>query len=1503
MRKRYFSFLMLLFSLTTMFWSGNAFAADPPEADYEAALLTIKDGGVYYICTEVDGVKYYMTYDGNLYADEDSRQLFLFTKVTTDGNYKANSFKVFGDTYFSNPEHDSYTDDIFTDKYIHTNKDGRSPWENQVFFLNSDGKYAVRATNCTPASSSWNHVGSAFWTVKTDEAEQVYATYGYEPQYVWTLEAPVGKEEIRTILNNIYVKYENQATEDVDEPSDAVPMGEGPGQYSDWDTWRKFKELLDKVSVLVDKLLNEEDYEPALDPDCPNADGCNAWAAAADSMWNKIVDSEVPYKIPQDGYYRIYSQIRYKRDVPVLDPETGEDTGTTKTVYANKALLASFDPNYPNEVMYGTVKKDRANFVWKLTQHGDSIQIQNAGMGTYLSMASDEEDKPVLTDDPEKMSHIVFDFCEYGFVEYGDGEEADEYEAPVFNIRLAHNPRHDGYYLHQLGHSNGKDSNKDLSMCFWWSTYGEAIYSSEGGASEYWLEPVSDEEAAELIEAFGPIINHDLLVQKNNELRAEVLQALTTAKDVIKEKQITSGSQMTSPFSYNDITGGTDGGNLSDGVLIDGDKSTYWHSDYSGGAPEGDHYIQLSGMQNLSGNCELYIWQRTADNDHPAEFVLYGSNDAEAEDENWVELVTLPIKNVASGEEYTTPVFKIETPYEFIRVACTHQSPSDRGFWHAAELQLLTVRDNPNSQFAALGEVATNLDRVYNENCAVADADVTPELLAALEEAYKAFLGAMVDPTELRNAMAKYENTTIAVVEGDNPGQWSNTEIANEFDKLYAEVKAYDKAGRYTALQNHKYAVMLKAMAKGVNEQVNGIKTDTWYRFMFPTEEMYDKYNFSKAGASPKSSYEGQPYQWGNYVVAGEMQYEEVQKEDDPTKTEQKLVDVVACKAEDIREGETGLFFIEDDLIDDKDASLFRFIERPQEEADYTPLMQDVKDNVLMALDMSTTFTKGEALITDASQLSSNASDPSEGLHIEYLVDGKPATFWHSDYHKKFLEPPYLQVALNEPVSGLIQIDVTRRQGAASGHVVRMYVQGSTDAENWTNVGYIETPFANQNESVTSLPLLLNGSYSYLRFTMTNRYGTDGGSNIEFDPFAEITSADDYNKLFTYWHAAEFQIYPVKANAELSDKGQAMMEAFVAANKIVLKDATAEDLATLSQAYRAYQSEFNTAAGRDVLPNGMEKAPASYAIQNKATGLFINAKDPNNNNVLLKTVPTIFKYEALGYDRNLLRGSKINGTSVNNLHSQNSNHRLVTWSSTEPSSNSALVIREAGAVEPSAFSFYKNIKPGKIMTWCNTVTLANEGDGKAYIGLGKYTNDEGQAFLALKEVETILAGQPAFYIYGDTTKYYKDENDEEAMKFTIPEDTELAFEPSYTVNGFEGTLQDHSLSPEEIYFSANHPVCIASTGYYIAGTSVVLSIGAVTDVDPEADYDFSICLNGTADEATGIKDVSAVVKKISEPGNVYSIDGKFLRSNATLNSLKALGKGTYILNGVKVVVK
>ena len=81
-----------------------------------------------------------------------------------------------------------------------------------------------------------------------------------------------------------------------------------------------------------------------------------------------------------------------------------------------------------------------------------------------------------------------------------------------------------------------------------------------------------------------------------------------------------------------------------------------------------------------------------------------------------------------------------------------------------------------------------------------------------------------------------------------------------------------------------------------------------------------------------------------------------------------------------------------------------------------------------------------------------------------------------------------------------------------------------------------------------------------------------------------------------------------------------------------------------------------------------------------------------------------------------------------------------------------------------------------------------------------------------------------------------------------------------------------------------------------------LSVCPIFNPDEE-DFDFSILLGAEADKADGVKNISTALEKISQPGNVYSMDGKLLRSGATLNSLKSLGRGMYILNGVKVVVK
>lgn len=1488
-----------------MFSPSNVFADDPPKSEYDAAMASITDGS-YYIVTEVNGTKWYVTQGGSLTDDKDVAYLFAISKVSGGALYDVGlNIDPGNNQHFSNTTLSNNLAVLHPDPKVfrQDGSNNRNDWERQVPFMNEEGLIAIRSCNTAYGTSSWSDAGRAFWTYDIADPEFGIPEpcYSYDPAYVWKFELPAEKDQLYMLLNGTYMSYEQQAYDDIDEPT-SITLGTEFGELSDVDTWRKFKTQLDGLSDLLMNFL-DEDYDPATDPNCPDLDGANALKAQLDSMWQKILDSEVPYKIPQDGYYRIMTRMRYYTENNITDPETGEILDTERT-YVSKAALASYDKNYQDKVMFGTLKENMANQVWKLTQVGDSILMQNVGMGTYPNIES--SDRMLMTNDETKISHVVFDYAANDVVDLSDD---DQDFRDIFYIRLASDPRHAGRYLHQNGHSRGKDSHKDLDMGFWKDTYGMgAIYETDGGTSEWYLEPVPEEDIAALVEAFQPILHHDILVQDNQELRDEVAAAIEDSKDIIREDMITAAAQLSSPNS--DEAEGTNIGNL-----IDNDGGTFWHTSWHGSNQEPQmvynegsyHYLEISGMEKMVGNCDFYFRQRNgADNDHPAEIMLFGANDPEAADEEWVALSTITIPNVGNGAENHVP-FTVAEAYPYVRLIVTKVKKQDgsdmehRTYWHAAEIQISTVKDNPNSRFVALGEIATNLVDALNENLAIDDADIEFKDYEKLLQAYELFKGGLVDPTELRNALAKYAKVTEGVVEGTEPGQWASTDVAKAYDKLYAEAKAYEASGKYTPEQIHKYAAMLKAMSKSVAEQVNGVKTGTWYRIMFPTEEMYDKYGFDKSPADKTSLRDDQSIMMGTFVAPA---YEVTEEEAAPTEEDPDAVaNVTHLEAyeKDAVSDASRLFFMADDEIEDKDLSQFRFIERPQETADYVGLFSEVMENTAVALDLSTTYTKGEALITDVKQLSSNASDEAEGKNLNDLIDGNPSTFWHSDWHQKARVQPYLQVALNEPVSGLIQVDLVRR-GNDFGHIVRMFVQGSNDAENWTNIGHFTTPYGAPGEAVSSPAIDLGGTYSYLRFTITRRAGNDN----EFDPFQEITSASPYDKDggWTYFHTAEFQLYPVTADKEPSATAKELQSTFTELNKVVniYKNPTAEQFATAKKAYSAYQNEFNTSVGKAVLPNGAEKAASQYAIQNKANGMFIHSTDGNSNDLFLKLTPTFFRYSSPGYERSLLNGVNLNGSGTNNLHGGETNRRLCTWTSAEAYSNSALVIREVEAAEPSEFTFNMSIKTGEIYDFCTPVAITNKGEGVAYTGLGKYTDNEGIEYLALKKVETVEAGAPAFYILADTTQYDPDpEVEAELVPFTMAAEPEFKLVGD-TINGFMGCLVNHTLGVNDIYFDDNYASSVGKTGYYQAAPCVVVDIELCPEVDPTAEYDFSICLSGE-DVVDGVKDVASVIKKISQPGDVYSVDGKLLKQGATLNNLNSLGKGMYILNGVKVLVK
>jgi len=1490
MRKRYLFLLMLLFPLATMFSSGKAHAADPDKALYDAAIAAITNGA-YYITTDVNGEKYFITQEGGLTSEKEYAYLFPVSQVTGGALYDVGFLIDPGNnTHFSNTTLTDNKADLHYGSFRQDGGNNRADWERQVLYMNEEGKVAIRSCNTAFGESSWADAGRAFWTWEIADPEDEFAmptpAYTYDPAFIWSFELPAPVESIFIVVKALYNDYEVQFYEDVDNPDpENVNMGTEFGQLSDWETWRKFKAILDTNYDLMAR-MEAEGYDYDSDPDAPTLDEVNATRAAVDSMWQVILNSEVPYKVPQDGYYRILTRMRYYT----------EDAETLERTYVNKGMLASFDINYPDKAMWGTLRRDRANYVWKLTQHGDSISMYNVGMENYVSFDTSDS-RLRLTKDEAKVSHVVFDYAANTKVDIDDFTQADR---DIFYIRLASAPRHNGEYVHQLNHGRGKDSHKDQELCFWSETYnmGE-IEETDGGTSEWYLEPVSEEEVEQLIKEFAPIRNHDVLVQQNQELRNTIANAIEEAKDPIKTDFITSASQLSSPNS--DEAEGTNIGNL-----IDNDGGTFWHTSWHSSnndikmAYEGVdyHYLAISGMEKMVGNCNLYFRQRNgADNDHPAEVAIFGAADPETDDADWTLMATLTIPKVGNGDENNVS-FTVTEGYPYLRLIVTKVKKNDgsdmehRTYWHAAEIHLSTIEENPNSQFIILGEVSTNLVNALEANKAIADEAITLADYEKLLSAYEAFKAAIVDPTELRNALAKYAKVTEGVVEGTEPGQWADTTVPKAYDALYAEAKAYNEAGRYTAEQIHKYAELLKAMSKSVDEQANGVKTGVWYHIMFPTEEMYDAYGFDKSGAGKSDLVVEQEYQWGNFVAAAELIEEEGEADGEGNPTTIKRLETLS--KDDISDV-TRLFFMNKEEIEDDAVSLFRFVPRAGD--DFTATFNNAMENSAMALGMATSYVRGSALITDKAQLSSNASDEAEGTNIGALIDGNKGTFWHRDWHQRVLAPHYLQVAFKDPVSGTIQVDITRRNNDF-GHIEHMFIQGSQDGESWTNIGYMAVPYESPNEEVTSPAIDLNGSYNYLRFTLTRRSGLD----IEMDPFAVITDKNQYQVDYTYFHAAEFQIYPVKLDKEISDNAKTLQEIYNGASKVVniYREPTAEQVAVVALAYKAFQDEFNAAEGKAILPNVSDKPAPTYALQNKATGMFINAAGSNSNDTFLKLTPTFFSYKALGYERSLMHGKNINGADCTYLHSGNNTHRLCTWDASTAGSNSGLVIREVEAVEPAEFNFHLSIKVGEIYDFCAPVTITNKDEGVAYTGIGKYTDEDGIEFLALKRTETIEAGQPAFYILEDTTMYEVDA-DPELVAFSMPAEPEFKLEGD-TINGFIACLVNHDLGANDIFFDHCYASCAGKTGFYQPAPCVVVDLGIVREVEPNGEYDFAICLSGE-DVVDGIKDVKTAVAKISQPGDVYSVDGKLLKSNATLNSLNSLGKGMYILNGVKVLVK
>ncbi len=303
---------------------------------------------------------------------------------------------------------------------------------------------------------------------------------------------------------------------------------------------------------------------------------------------------------------------------------------------------------------------------------------------------------------------------------------------------------------------------------------------------------------------------------------------------------------------------------------------------------------------------------------------------------------------------------------------------------------------------------------------------------------------------------------------------------------------------------------------------------------------------------------------------------------------------------------------------------------------------------------------------------------------------------------------------------------------------------------------------------------------------------------------------------------------------------------------------------------------------------------SAYLLQNKATGLFVKAAGTSGA-VRLNVQPSVFNTRAVGYGLNVIASRNlVGGIKENYLHGQKSNNVLVTWDASAPGSASAMYIEEAGDVEADfANTANVGIKYGAVNAFCYPFEVSEIADGQAW----GVTSVEGNKISLCQINGAINAGRPFIYINGETEDYDA-EAEAEPVAFTF--NTNAIVTEAQNDGALKGTFSTLKIDRGDVYCKDNALVVnkvgkddIMVTYTYVNANSAY--IAGETPFDPQAELE--VVWDENAEDG-----VQTALQNVVKSGIIYTLDGR-VAGKGNLNNVKNLGRGIYILNGTKVVVK
>jgi len=202
-------------------------------ANYFRALTSVETGKEYVVTTTVGGTKYYLTTGGKLTASDMDAGIFLVQKGQSGAYNRSFSFtwKNGSTTYtFTNSSQNKGADGTFsTDNNILSCAVRNNAYDCPVLLLNSNGKFAIRATNAASSNDgSWaQYAADSYWSIKNSSTTP--PTVGYKKavaDYIWNIETPPTNVNITYALY-----YSSTKRKEVVVPSERGATAALPAEY------------------------------------------------------------------------------------------------------------------------------------------------------------------------------------------------------------------------------------------------------------------------------------------------------------------------------------------------------------------------------------------------------------------------------------------------------------------------------------------------------------------------------------------------------------------------------------------------------------------------------------------------------------------------------------------------------------------------------------------------------------------------------------------------------------------------------------------------------------------------------------------------------------------------------------------------------------------------------------------------------------------------------------------------------------------------------------------------------------------------------------------------------------------------------------------------------------------------------------------------------------------------------------------------------------------------